>query len=614
MQASRLAVRVRSDRIVLVGVLAVAAALVLTRPLNPWWLTADCDATYLGSALNLYAGYPTEKFDHPGMPLQVLLTLTVAADHAARRVLARESTLQYVDAVFTDMSRGTWMVRGWGVAFFLFGVGIAFEIGRRLGGHWMWGAAAAMLYGAAPGHVTHAATFRPANVLSPLCMLITYWLTLGHRKGSIGFHLAAVALLGFAMTVKVHAVGMFLPVLVGLWFVRDCDWPAEAKRRMLTTWRRHRRGIALTAICFVAGVAATNRSRNWTDVDVRVPVGIAALVGSLVVTCRYWQAGSTNRRRRWIVNPMWSIAALVGLAGMLIPNLFFIDELVPMLRVMWWSITGQGHNAGFELSSVPTSLALQWSGSALCPLLPIVALAALGAWRAVRRRDTAMLYWLIAAGSMFALATMRGVVHPSPHHYGPALALAIPLVLSLCGTDTCGAGCQPVSRQLGTASLSMLGPRWRIVGIIALTITPIASAQLAAWDNHNRCVTIDQITKRLTPRLTSNEFIMTDYWGQNADAAHFMQVRDYCFYTPAIHYRSLPDAPTALRYAKRRGLTPIYYITFGSKFTQVEPDDAGRLIATSVWGDTWRVELLESHPTSGTTVSVYQILEEKGSG
>jgi len=133
-------------------------------------------------------------------------------------------------------------------------------------------------------------------------------------------------------------------------------------------------------------------------------------------------------------------------------------------------------------------------------------------------------------------------------------------------------------------------------------------AERSARGQYQRCNVIDQLTRRLTPLLEKNQFIMADYWAQNADASHFMQVRDYCYYTPDMPYKSLPDSPTALRYARQRGLQPAYYLVFASHNTTVSADGHGRLIAHNAWGDDWSVELVQYRQVDDSPIRAYKIL------
>lgn len=113
------------------------------QPLTPWWLHIDCDGTYLGSALNLYAGKPTEYFDHPGMPLQALLTFALALDHAVLRLSVNISRTEYVDRILMDPGSVLWLIRGLAIGFFLLALATAHEVGRRWSGRRMGGVFAA---------------------------------------------------------------------------------------------------------------------------------------------------------------------------------------------------------------------------------------------------------------------------------------------------------------------------------------------------------------------------------------------------------------------------------------------------------------------------------------
>src|SRR5205823_8721685 len=94
--------------------LAVSAAVVMTlvvigsQPVRaPWWLYGDADATYTASSIDLMAGEHTFYLDHPGMPLQDLIAMTVEIrylahslthPHTSRRAYAGRRLLQLNDS------------------------------------------------------------------------------------------------------------------------------------------------------------------------------------------------------------------------------------------------------------------------------------------------------------------------------------------------------------------------------------------------------------------------------------------------------------------------------------------------------------------------------------
>ncbi len=609
-------------RLGLTAALIAGLTLALWRPLTPWWLHADPDATYLGSALNLLAGYPNEHRDHPGVPLHAVLVLTLGVDHAWTWLTDGTPPSDYVNALLVEPGPATWMLRAWAIAFFLFGVAAAYEVGRRtVRGAWA-GPAAVAMYLACPGHLAMADTFRPVNLLSALCLVIVSLLThalgrarpcdeAGKSDPPLNLLLGALALFGAAVSLKIHALGLAAAVAATCLMLRREDWIASARSctSSLLKWR----ALPAVIVLALAACVMTNVRRDVSSIDPRAIAAVAALLvwggaSILVNRSRDASGAAAGRVQRLLLHPMPPLAAVAVLVGLLAPFAVFVDECVPTLRTMWWSLTGQWMNRPVALHEIPPAVLRLWQDPRLWLTLPLMAIAAVGllAGGRARSRDTAI--WLLAAGGMFALAMARTAAHGSPHHYAAPIALLIPAALvgidQLCRLLSAGverrlgqAGRMPAALAVGTLS-----------GLVAVpTLVPVIRGQNEAWVNAARCAAIADIEEHLSTTLGENEYVMCDFWARGADAAHFTQIRDYCFHTPDRRYRTLPDTPTAGEYAREHDLTPAYYLTFGERLTQVEQTHDGRYHAHNAWGNRWAVEPMPLPVSTDLPLRLYRI-------
>lgn len=607
---ARSALKAPTWRTARAGIILAGLALLLTRPLERWWLAADCDASYTASALNLLAGLPTEKLDHPGMPLQTALTASLLIDQSLRRLIEGCDVPLYVDLVFHDPSRVHAIVKTWAIGFFIFAALTASEVVRRLTGSTVAGLAAAALFAACPGSLTHATSFRPENLLCGLLMIVAYQLTRALRERSLTRLVLASGVFGFAVTVKVHALGL-APVLAwavwraGTWADVRGAW--EAARRVVAA---HRTALATGGAAVVLLAARMNAGRPWWEVDARVIGVFGALTGvaALLTAAMVRREGTGRKARRFTVVALSSTAVL---CGMLLPNAAFLDQLTPMLRATWYTVSGSDSRGPLDLAALAAAVIRQWSASSLYVALPMGGVALVGA--AVRRREraTETAVFGVAAAGLFLLAGLRGAVHASPHHYGPALVLAIPLMLR--GAEGAAALAARVARGIrnvrGRKADRTTGTPAQVVLAVGLaaSVWPAIVYERAARGEEARCAAIEALSARCAADLAPDEVIVCDFWAQDADAAHFMLARDLSRYTPERDYRALPDAPPALAYAASHGFRPAYLLGSGPPRTVESTDEAGRTMVRSIWGHTRRVAPIMSCDVGGLVLTAYRI-------
>lgn len=150
--------------------------------------------------------------------------------------------------------------------------------------------------------------------------------------------------------------------------------------------------------------------------------------------------------------------------------------------------------------------------------------------------------------------------------------------------------------------------------LVAICAWPVVAFERGARGQADRCRAIDELTASCEATRKPGEVVLCDYWAQNADAAHFMQIRDYACYCPDRAYAALPDTPPGLRYAAQRGLRPAFYLTSGETRTRVTTDAQGRSIARGAWGQAFIVERIDSRSLDGLTLTAYRILGEPAPG
>lgn len=629
----------------------------LTRPMGPWWLSADCDAAYVGSALNLLGGHPTEKLDHPGMPLQAVLTISFALDHAVRSLILQPQPLSdYIDGQFLDMSQNLRLVRGWAIAFFLFGLASAYLVGRRILGSAGWGLAAAALVLAAPGTLAHATTFRPENLLAGLVLWVLDRLVVFGRYGRTKDLATASVLTGLAIAVKIHAMALLpalgLAILLAARTRNGADGNVSLDRAPAIGKKM---AMAAMVAALLAVAILFNAERPWWRQDGRLVAGGMVLVGANVWLWRRWraerrrgrvsgragvgraamEAGGENpekgRFAEWL--SQGTVAGGCLLMGLALSCLPFLEQFSPMCRALYWTLAAAGSDPGPADAEIVEVLA-RFLQPSLLPALPIallgmVAAAASVAWG--KREE-----WPIVAAFLgfTGLAVVQGTSHGSPHHFGVGLAAAIIPTLRLfqmgaaiivrvaamrrlksAARLTHGRRGPASSPSRGLARGSTPGSAAAMASLVlaaGLVAWPIWRAEVGARGQAIRCTAIQRATDALSPCLAADEYLMTSYWAQNADAAFFMQARDTCAFTPERTYVSLPDSPTAWRYAVERGLHPRFYLLFRGpgSLTRVERSGDDWATLKSPWGPVWRVRKIGQWPMGdAAAIEAYEWLE-----
>lgn len=632
--------------------IVLALVLVLMLPLTPWWFAMDCDVSYVGSALNMIAGKPNEFLYHPGMLLHSMLTVALELHQSAASMTNGISVEGYVDSVFQAPGQVFGIVRGLAVAYFLFAAGCVFIVGKRAGGHPAWGMFSAVVYFATIGHLPRAVMYRPETVLAGLSLIIVAVAICAWQKRVPLLWLFAVALFSFAMTVKIHALGL-APVLFisGAALVRE-DWIKPIQGAAVAV-NRHRVLALLCTVLWMLLVAVGNRHRPWPEVDLRVLAVLTVILAWAAVSWFVWRLRSRDRESRrqiqgdvgvvesgrfaqapdgigtrsacgWsrtsaqtevadpdfigvrgsrfltiVFFPLVPFALVAAVIGFVVPNLMLADQLVPLARQMYYSLSGQGINEGVQAGSFLAAAWAQWQDPRLYWQLPIIVGGLVASIGLVRRGEWHQSLWMLAAACMFVLAAMRATQHGSPHHYGPVSLLCIPLIV----------------RWLAGAPLTGSSPwRWLwirrscLAGLLVVSSGIIVGVLRDTRDNQARCQVIDAMASGVAGELLPDEFVLTDFWAQTPDAGMFMLMRGFSNYKPERVYRFLPDSPPAMRYANVHAMSPSFYLTSGGRMTREVRAADGSLEVHNAWGFAWPVERVAQRLGGKSTLTLYRVV------
>ncbi|HVC88317.1 MAG TPA: hypothetical protein VNC40_12945 [Gaiellaceae bacterium] len=528
---------------VALGVVAtVTLVTVLVQPFRaPWWINADADAAYTASGIELAAGEHTFYLDHPGMPLEDLMAITVES----RRVLhnlngGNASPHQYAAQRLVNLDDSRPYFRGWAIAFFSFGAFVTFFALSALFVNPLWGAAGALLWLTAPDLANMSIQFRPDGLLAGLVVACGALIVRAAERRSAWTYALAALLLGLTITVKIHAAGLFLPFAIALaWRPPGPGWRTSFVAGARRWLRRYRIALGVFAAVWIAFAVAFNSERApiiLTHEERVAVLELAAAFGDylLVVGLFAW----LKLRRRGPFSPFGAVLASALAVGILLPGTLFLNDLPEMLNKIVGGLTGSGVNNGIRPFTTPLSELLHYPFDST---LALVSIAAVAAALGVIRRDPFPVLWFTGSlvTGVMALARLGTL-----HYFEPAYVLSIPAVLWLLRTLR-----PPAVGALATAAL------------LAVVLNPFFAHLHAPAQNAASQEIRSRVFARLAHQLLKpGEIALSDSYAEpTPDTRWFGLVHQFIAWTPAYPYRFMPaDAGPAT--AEGAGLRPAYFI------------------------------------------------------
>ncbi len=547
----------------LATVVTFAALAVDAQPIrSPWWTYADADASYTASALNLMLGEEVPFVDHPGLPITEAVAVAAGVDALLEeRSLSQAARLHYVDRTLLDLDRARGLFRGFAVAFYLLGALLAFVLAQRLFGHWSWGFANGLLWLAAPGLIAMSIQLRPDVLLAVLCLVFGFAIARAVERRSVAWFAGAAALVGFSTMVKLHALALLVPLIVGaLWRPPPEGAVREAIARARGVARSHPVALGTAAGLWLLLAVLLNWDRfpfHPTASQVRVTLLVfaccAAAVGAAEAATRLHAPASVRR----IASRFNAFLVVSFVAGLLVPVTLDVQDGTQALVRIAKNTSGSGVQEGIDPFSTPLSALDDIVGT---PVVILFLLALAAGIVGVVRREPVPVVWAVGALATGVFAYARP---PNVHYFAPSFVLAALAVLWLLQRE-------PRAR---TPLLA-----WVVVLYVVLP----------AWDHRQSTATEqEQFAALVAPakeyvdaNLRPGEVaIVPSYW-PFADARYFELVQIYVTHTPEYPYRYLPATSAVRSYARPRGFRPRFFVgpqaVNLTAATQVDLGDLGR--------------------------------------
>jgi hypothetical protein len=517
-----------------VVLLAVAAALLAFQPIrSPWWTGYDFDSVYVGSALTLFRGERSVYYDHPGAPLQEAIAATFTATWAVSS--PGKSRAARADEWLTNLDRTRPYLRVWASAIYLFSVLIVFFtvawVTRSAG----WGFLGGLLFLASPDVITWAAVVKPDPLLAALSVAVVGLAVEGYRRRAAGLYLAAAAVLGYALSVKVHAIGLVVPLALAVLLRPSApSWWTTLREDTREWLGKHRRlavavgGVWLVLVLGLNAGAAAPSARPLAQLLAGLVLLAAACTGLLLVVRRTRAAPlvATGIGCGWAV-----------LAGMIVPNLFYASIPAPMVREAAITLTGGGANIGAHPAANPWDVLRPWQWLLLVALVGLV--------KGLVDGDRSVLLWASGAVAMGFLAYLR---YGEIHYYTSTVALAVPLVLT---------GVAVVARRPGLLAALV---------VAAVLYSPYTAEIDKARGRGREAANTERVNRWVEPRLRPGEVALTQL--ESSDGRYFHLVHFYARRGPQLAYQFLPPDDQGAEWVRRNGARVKYVVT-GSD-TQVD--------------------------------------------
>lgn len=520
------------------ALLAVAAAalLVSLQPMrDEWWHWADPDGAYVGSSLNILLGNHTHYLDHPGLPTQDALAIAFGAQYLVGKATGDDDDrLEFANEQMLDLDGARPIYRTWAIALFLGSALLVYLLVGRLLGHWTWGLAGSLLFLAAPGLGPVSFILRPDAALAALCLAVGFLTVRAFDSRSALYYTGAALVLGLAITVKIPAIAMAVPLIVALaWRAPGDAWFSESKGPAIAWARRNALWLVPTILAWVILCWIFNRERTpivQTDDQRAVLITGATFIGGYTLF-----AFATQRFRiPWAdrifrLSYAWLMLAFVF--GLALPASLILDDGIQMLVAIKETLTGGRVNEDVDAFQNVTLDAL--TSYPLNVAVVVVGLGVAAGIVGILRRQ----YWpaLLGLGSV-VLALMAAARYSYDYYYIPAFAVAIPGALWL-------------ARRRSRRQVPLLV--WvAVVALFGLTISKVQT-----WEPGAERAVDASATELADELLAEGEVILVqDYYFPAEDVRFGSLVDGFVDHVPDYPYRlmALP------RIAGERGLVPRY--------------------------------------------------------
>jgi hypothetical protein len=524
------------------AVLIGAGAIVLAQPVgSPWWLWADADGIYSASALNIASGNGSRYFDHPGLPEQEVLALTLAG------VSLRHGgpTQAWAADEMTHLDRARPVFRGWAIAFFVGGALLTYLVLRRFLGHWTWGVAGGLLWLAQPDLST-VIQIRPDVLLGVLGLLTGAVLVRAYeRRSAIGYALAA-AVAGLALMTKAHGGALLAALVLGAALGHPPrGWWSSTRSDVGRFIRRHWIALALAAAAWLALFVFFNRGRF--SIETRHSYGLTvAITGFIaldyVLATIAVRRLTDNRLLHRVFDPLYILVAAGFAVGLLLPLSFVVHDSVYVLGGTLDSLRGGNVNRRIDPFGIHLGRYLHYP---LLPTILVIVLAGIGTARGIIRRDLRPLLWfaLAAPATLFAVARLA-----EARYFVLGYATAIPAALWLFRR-----------RRSVVAPLAV----WALV---ALVLVPTLVHLRDPADAARRDEAYGQAISRLADRvLKPGELAIIPDYSPNGDV-RFALVATYLPSPPPYRYRFVSAGATNVEQYLASGERIRAYIAPGAQW------------------------------------------------
>ena len=526
--------------------LAVALAVVFVQPVDePWWIHADPDGAYVGSSLNILLGNHTHYLDHPGLPTQDAVALGFGAKYLIDKAGGRVDNRQmFVDRQLLNLDRGRLVYRGWAIVVFVGGAALVYWALALFLGHWTWGLAGSLLYIGAPAIADRAFGLRPDAPLAALCVAIAVLIASAFTRRSAGRYAWAAALLGLALTWKLPAFGLLVPLAVAaLWRPPEAGWTRPLIGGAGRWMRRHIYWLVPVVAAWVYLCVVFNRDRLpvfTNDMQRHVVENWGAVLGGFVVlgaiADRFQLPGASRLFSRFT-----ALVALAFTAGFALPVTLILDDGIQSVAAMWDSLTGGNVNANIPAFADFTFRSLFEFPIRSATL--VLALAIAGAIVGARRQ----IWWptLLALGALL-LAVLAAARLSYPNYYAPAFAVAIPPALWFL--------------KARRTSVPLVG--WAVVLAVIVPVFLHLDRSVKSEEAVNAAAH-DLAAQLLKP----GEVILAPYDIPIEDVRYDELVDGFVDYVPSTYpYRFLPIGSPRIT---ERHLTPRYYVAPAAEITSV---------------------------------------------